>query len=665
MSEEPAIKTKGYARMSPAVRRRIADVLSVMAWVAALVALIMGETHAGSWLRIPALAALLLLVPGTWFVYRKMAGKASPVLAGGLAFATAGVAVLSMAMLHASGWAALAGLIALLAAFALRGSGEKAVVRGRDLRAAKRKPITTLFDQIESLAAALVMVLLVWHFGLEAFRIPSGSMAPTLLGDPVSGDRVLVDKFVYAYRDPERWEPVVFRYPLRRTDPYVKRCIALPGEEVLIAGGDVYVREPGSGKIILVRKTHRARKELWQPIIENLDSPTAWVKNFLRTGDVDFKDGLITLDADGLAVFPRGETDDKPGNVVDHDASFGATETPKDRYGKHIVGDLRLRAVVTLTDGDAFNVTIVRNEDSYRLELGVGEGACKLSHLNGSTADGLVADKLAAVAVEAGDVDVEFSLADGELLLVLDGDEVARIDVGSPLLDQLAARDAKKHVDLAGLDALELASAEPAEGRKSRIELRGKAEVRVLGIDRDIYYIGRTLESDKQRELPFQVALGEDQYLVLGDNSPGSADCRFWTRITLFLADGTEVTGSMDEASQPELVRLLAQSAAEGETVSALEKLFRVAHFAPVERGDEGTNDGEVVTSALDTLKSGAKTQGRAAIDFYTEGGGFVRIRLADIERVQVASLPYVERKLFVGRPFAVFLSPRGMKLID
>src|SRR5690606_33018645 len=158
-------------------------------------------------------------------------------------------------------------------------------IRGRDIRPAKRSPITTLFEQVESLAAALVLVLLVWHFGLEAFRIPSGSMAPTLLGDPISGDRVLVDKFTYAYRDPERWEPVVFRYPRRRTDPYVKRCIGLPGEQVLIARGDVYVRLPGNDKIELLRKTPRAREVLWLPIIENLSSNTAWVKNFKRDGD--------------------------------------------------------------------------------------------------------------------------------------------------------------------------------------------------------------------------------------------------------------------------------------------------------------------------------------------------------------------------------------------
>jgi signal peptidase I len=118
------------------------------------------------------------------------------------------------------------------------------------------------------------------------------------------GDRVLVDKFVYSYRDPARWEPVVFRYPLRRTDPYVKRCVALPGEEVLIVGGDVYVRETGSGKIMLQRKTPRSRDELWLPILEDLDSNVVWVTNFLREGDVDFKDGQITLKGGAVVFFP-------------------------------------------------------------------------------------------------------------------------------------------------------------------------------------------------------------------------------------------------------------------------------------------------------------------------------------------------------------------------
>ena len=254
--------------------------------------------------------------------------------------------------------------------------------------------------------------------------------------------------------------------------------------------------------------------------------------------------------------------------------------------------------------------------------------------------------------------------------VVIDGVEHVSQDVGTPLLDQLRARDAEGAINLAGPEALEIARAEPADGRKARIELHSGdehgAELRIISIDRDIYYIGRTLNDfGTSIELPLQVELDEDEYFVLGDNSPGSLDSRYWTRVSLFLADGTQVVGSLDAAPQPELGQLLMQAVNEGDAYSAHEKLTRVAHFTPEERGDEPGTDGNIIAEALAQLKTTAQARGRAAIDFYTEGGGYVRIKLADIERLQIERAPHVERKLFVGRPFAVFLSPRGMTLID
>lgn len=666
-----AAPAKGYARLNPALRARVADITCVLAGVVALVAIFIAPRLDGVWLRIPALAALLLLVPAAWYVHRRMAPKVSPIVVGGVMMGLAGVALLAMTTFKASAAAGLAGLLAFVAGLALRGAVDKGLIRGRDVRAGQRGPISVLFDQVESLAAALVLVLLVWHFGLEAFRIPSGSMAPTLLGDPVTGDRVLVDKFVYAWRDPVRWEPTVFRYPLRRTDPYVKRLIALPGDEVLIAGGDVYIRDGGTGKIALARKTPEARDALWLPIVQDMRTNAAWTKHFQRAGEVEFKDGEIHLRKRGSAVFPRGVTEDRPGNVTDHDASFGATETGKDRYDRHVVGDMRLRATLILDDGGECRISIIRDEDVFALELKPGAGGSSLTRDNGEGAPTkLAAQEIGPLELQAGrEHELEFSLADGELLLVINGHELARLDVGTRLLDQLRARDAEGAIDLAGPAALEIASAEPANGRVARLELHGGAEkgarLRVHGIDRDIYYVGRMLEREgRQVELPFQVALADEQYLVLGDNSPGSLDCRFWTRITLFMSDGTQVVGSMDEAAQPELVRLMIESGEPGE-FNAWQRLFRVAHFAPHERDDEPGRDGNIVIGALEMLKAAASNKGRAAVDFQTEGGGYVRIALADIDRIQVERMPYVERKLFVGRPFAVFLSPRGMKLID
>ncbi len=55
------------------------------------------------------------------------------------------------------------------------------------------------------------------------------------------GDQLLVHKSIFDFRAPCRWEPVVFRNPASPGEAYVKRVVGLPGEEIQISGGDVYV----------------------------------------------------------------------------------------------------------------------------------------------------------------------------------------------------------------------------------------------------------------------------------------------------------------------------------------------------------------------------------------------------------------------------------------
>src|SRR5262249_45013675 len=55
------------------------------------------------------------------------------------------------------------------------------------------------------------------------------------------GDRLLVDKTVYLWRPPRRWEMAVFHCPVDPDRPYVKRVAGLPGEAVQVRGGDLYV----------------------------------------------------------------------------------------------------------------------------------------------------------------------------------------------------------------------------------------------------------------------------------------------------------------------------------------------------------------------------------------------------------------------------------------
>ena len=113
-----------------------------------------------------------------------------------------------------------------------------------------------------TIAGAIAIVLLIKAFVVNPYRIPSSSMEPTLhCGEPGSGclarfsDRVLANRFIYHFRDPERGEIVVFKTPPRAQErcgaggTFVKRIIGLPGETVRERDGRIFIdgrplREP-------------------------------------------------------------------------------------------------------------------------------------------------------------------------------------------------------------------------------------------------------------------------------------------------------------------------------------------------------------------------------------------------------------------------------------
>ena len=104
-------------------------------------------------------------------------------------------------------------------------------------------------DYSRSLFPVLFAVLIFRSFIAEPFRIPSGSMMPTLK----VGDFILVDKFAYGLRlpvfhtkifstgEPRRGDVIVFRYPLNPSENYIKRVVGLPGDTVRIDGEQVYI----------------------------------------------------------------------------------------------------------------------------------------------------------------------------------------------------------------------------------------------------------------------------------------------------------------------------------------------------------------------------------------------------------------------------------------
>ncbi|HHX50755.1 MAG TPA: signal peptidase I [Clostridia bacterium] len=96
---------------------------------------------------------------------------------------------------------------------------------------------SAVWELVESVAIAVILALLIRLFLIQPFYIPSGSMEPTLQ----VGDRIIVNKLSTRFRDPERGQVLVFKYPLDISRDYIKRVVGLPGETFEIRQGRVYI----------------------------------------------------------------------------------------------------------------------------------------------------------------------------------------------------------------------------------------------------------------------------------------------------------------------------------------------------------------------------------------------------------------------------------------
>jgi len=106
-----------------------------------------------------------------------------------------------------------------------------------------------LWEYVEAIITALILAVLIRTFVVQAFKIPSGSMIPTLL----IGDHILVNKFLYgtqipftdkkilAFREPEKGDVIVFKYPENPTKDFIKRVIATEGDTIEQKNKVVYV----------------------------------------------------------------------------------------------------------------------------------------------------------------------------------------------------------------------------------------------------------------------------------------------------------------------------------------------------------------------------------------------------------------------------------------
>jgi signal peptidase I len=193
----------------------------------------------------------------------------------------------------------------------------------------KHEEETNVVETVQSLILAFALAMAVRSFVTEGFVIPTGSMAPTLMGqhlrltspatgytypvdagpafeargqpgyanfprplfDPMlsvsdqlgqipndevlqqsrMGDRVLVLKFLYAFAEPERWDVVVFKQPpapVSAAENFIKRLVGLPNEQLVIVDGDIFTAPVGAPRsdFRITRKPEHVQRTVWQEV---------------------------------------------------------------------------------------------------------------------------------------------------------------------------------------------------------------------------------------------------------------------------------------------------------------------------------------------------------------------------------------------------------------
>ncbi|MGA2172072.1 MAG: signal peptidase I [Sedimentisphaerales bacterium] len=423
-------------------------------------------------------------------------------------------------------------------------------------------------NTLEWLITAFALAFVFRAFVMEAFRIPTGSMADTLLGahyrlrctqcgyqycygisgfrmppstakrfsrheysrcpscgyfqatpdepeeSSANGDRILVLKCLYQFVEPKQWDVVVFKNPLDPSENYIKRLVGKPGETVEIIDGDVYI----NGQIS--RKPAKVQEELWMPVCDNDYQPARqeepafnghpWHQPFRNV-----ENSKWITEEESPTVFRLAGAADKKNWLVydtslgnDFRATYAYDEIMDYRYMPYC-SDLMVRFWVSSSEPAGLaGATLGKYGISYTGQVDFA-GQMTITRVSDGKEQTLATKTIGSPAIDKPTM-LRFANVDHELILEFGGEKLI-YDLG-------------RGPDDAGVRKTGI---EP----EARIVGAGKLEISHLALFRDIHYTANSPNSsDPGRATEGKpLKLAADQFFMLGDNSPRSEDGRWWS----------------------------------------------------------------------------------------------------------------------------------------
>jgi len=332
----------------------------------------------------------------------------------------------------------------------------------------------------------------------------------------IPGDRLLVDKNIYHFRSPRRWEIAVFRTPNDPVKPYVKRVIGLPGESVQIRQGDIAI----NGE--LLRKTFAQTQELMMLQFDHNCAPQdhGWKSRWVIDSRLDEVSPSRSIDAsDPLAqvhaIFQGSELHLAATNSSTHrqtltyrnwNLNLAHEEAILDQFSYNLAPRGNAAPRYGLTDFIvSCEIEIVAGSGNFWCQLTDGTDLVRAEF---SEAGAQLVQEQSTILRQASD----FRLQPGK-----------RYPLCLAFVDRRVTLTIDGHAPFPSYD-LPALPARAEVSRPFRFGVRGtQAIVRDIKLYRDVYYLPKGINAVQE---PY--TLKHDEYFMMGDNSANSDDSRFW-----------------------------------------------------------------------------------------------------------------------------------------